>query len=72
MLGCLERCRDGLRLAFVAQVASMPGTATDDGHAAAADSARPGPDHPAADLPQPQIKRRAILGGLRSQYQRAA
>ena len=32
----------------------------------------PRPDHPAADLSQQQIKRRAILGGLPSEYERAA
>jgi putative transposase len=32
----------------------------------------PRPDHPAADLSQQRIKRRAILGGLLSEYERAA
>jgi transposase InsO family protein len=32
----------------------------------------PRPDHPAADLSQQRIKRRAILGGLIHEYQRAA
>ncbi|HEY2125756.1 MAG TPA: integrase core domain-containing protein [Streptosporangiaceae bacterium] len=32
----------------------------------------PRPDHPAADLSQQRIKRRAILGGLIYEYQRAA
>jgi putative transposase len=32
----------------------------------------PRPDHPAADLSQQRIKRRAILGGLNYEYQRAA
>ena len=32
----------------------------------------PRPDHSAADLSQQRIKRRAILGGLIYEYQRAA
>jgi hypothetical protein len=32
----------------------------------------PRPDHPAADLSQQRIKRRAILGGILSEYERAA
>jgi putative transposase len=32
----------------------------------------PRPDHPAADFTQHRIKRRAILGGLLSEYERAA
>ena len=32
----------------------------------------PRPDHPAADLSRQRIKRRAILGGLIHEYQRAA
>ena len=32
----------------------------------------PRPDHPVADLSQQRIKRRAILGGLIYEYQRAA
>ena len=32
----------------------------------------PRPDHPAADLSQQRIKRRAILGGHLSEYERAA
>ena len=32
----------------------------------------PRPDHPAADLSQQRIKRRAILGGLLNEYERAA
>ncbi len=32
----------------------------------------PRPDHPAADLSQQRIRRRAILGGLIHEYQRAA
>ena len=32
----------------------------------------PQPGHPAADLSQQRIKRRAILGGLLSEYERAA
>ena len=32
----------------------------------------PRPDHPAADLSQQQIKRRAVLGGLLNEYERAA
>jgi putative transposase len=32
----------------------------------------PRPDHPAADLSQQRIKRRAILGGLIHKYQRSA
>jgi transposase InsO family protein len=32
----------------------------------------PRPDHPVADLSQHRIKRRAILGGLLSEYERAA
>ncbi len=32
----------------------------------------PQPDHPLADLSQEQIKRRPILGGLISEYERAA
>jgi len=32
----------------------------------------PRPDHPVADLTQKQIKRRPILGGLISEYERAA
>ena len=32
----------------------------------------PRPDHPVADLSQERIKRRPILGGLISEYERAA
>jgi putative transposase len=32
----------------------------------------PRPDHPAADLSQERIKRRPVLGGLISEYERAA
>ena len=32
----------------------------------------PRPDHPVADLTQKQIKRRAVLGGLINEYERAA
>jgi putative transposase len=32
----------------------------------------PRPDHPAADLSQKQIRRRAVLGGLLSEYRRVA
>jgi transposase InsO family protein len=32
----------------------------------------PRPDHPAADLSQARIQRRAILGGLISEYERTA
>jgi putative transposase len=32
----------------------------------------PRPDHPAADLSQHRIQRRAVLGGLISEYKRAA
>ena len=32
----------------------------------------PRPDHPVADLSQQRIQRRAVLGGLISEYQRAA
>ena len=32
----------------------------------------PRPDHPAADLAQQQIRRRPVLGGLISEYERAA
>ena len=32
----------------------------------------PRPDHPVADLSQERIKRRAVLGGLISEYERAA
>ncbi len=32
----------------------------------------PWPDHPVADLSQEQIKRRAVLGGLINEYERAA
>ncbi|MGO9293345.1 MAG: integrase core domain-containing protein [Streptosporangiaceae bacterium] len=32
----------------------------------------PRPDHPAADLSQERIKRRPVLGGLLSEYERAA
>jgi len=32
----------------------------------------PRPDHPAADLSRERIKRRPILGGLISEYERAA
>jgi transposase InsO family protein len=32
----------------------------------------PRPDHPAADLPRQPIKRRPVLGGLLSEYERAA
>ena len=49
---------------------STPGTTTDDGHTAAADSARP--DHPAADLSQQRIERQDILAGILSEYQFAA
>jgi transposase InsO family protein len=32
----------------------------------------PRPGHPIADLAQEQVKRRAVLGGLRNEYERAA
>jgi putative transposase len=32
----------------------------------------PRPDHPPADLSQERIQRRAVLGGLISEYERAA
>jgi len=32
----------------------------------------PRPDHPAADLSQDRIRRRPVLGGLLSEYERAA
>ena len=32
----------------------------------------PQPDHPAADLSRPRIKRRSVLGGLINEYERAA
>jgi putative transposase len=32
----------------------------------------PRPDHPVADLPPKQIKRRPVLGGLINEYERAA
>ena len=32
----------------------------------------PGPDHPVADLAKNRIKRRAVLGGLINEYERAA
>ena len=32
----------------------------------------PRPDHPAADLSRERIKRRPVLGGLLSEYERAA
>ena len=32
----------------------------------------PRPDHPVADLSKEQIKRRSVLGGLISEYERAA
>ncbi len=32
----------------------------------------PRPDHPPADLAQERIQRRAVLGGLISEYERAA
>jgi len=32
----------------------------------------PRPDHPAADLSRERIKRRSVLGGLISEYERAA
>ena len=32
----------------------------------------PRPEHPAADLSRPQIKRRSVLGGLINEYERAA
>ena len=32
----------------------------------------PQPDHPAADLSQERIKRRPVLGGVISEYERAA
>jgi putative transposase len=32
----------------------------------------PRPDHPAADLSSERIKRRAVLGGLINEYERAA
>jgi putative transposase len=32
----------------------------------------PWPDHPIADVAQERIKRRAVLGGLINEYQRAA
>jgi putative transposase len=33
---------------------------------------RPRPDHPVADLSKKRIKRRPVLGGLISEYERAA
>ena len=53
-------------------LAEYAGTTTDNGHTEAADSARPGPNHPVADLFRQRIKRRAILGGLIHEYRRAA
>jgi hypothetical protein len=50
----------------------MPGTTTDDDPIAAANSALPRPDHPVADLSRERIKRRPVLGGLLSEYERAA
>jgi hypothetical protein len=50
----------------------MPGTTTDNDPTAAANSARPGPTTPIADLSQKRIKRWPILGGLLNEYQRAA
>ena len=38
----------------------------------AASSARPRPDHPVADLSKERIKRRSVLGGLISEYERVA
>jgi hypothetical protein len=32
----------------------------------------PRPGHPIADIAQEQVKRRAVLGGLRNEYERAA
>jgi hypothetical protein len=49
----------------------MPGTTTDGDPIAAANSARPGPTDPVADLSQKQIKRRPVLGGLINEYERA-
>jgi putative transposase len=39
---------------------------------AAASSARPGPDHPVADLSRQRIQRRPVLGGLINEYEEAA
>jgi hypothetical protein len=32
----------------------------------------PRPDHPVADLPKERVKRRPVLGGLMSEYERIA
>jgi hypothetical protein len=45
---------------------------TDGGLIAAASFARPGPTTPVADLSQERIKRWPVLGGLISEYERAA
>ena len=51
---------------------STPGTTTADDPIAAASSPPPRPDHPVAGFSQEQIKRRLVLGGLISEYKRAA
>jgi hypothetical protein len=48
----------------------MPGITTGEDRTAHSSSSHPG-DHPDADLPQDQIKRRPVLGGLLNEYERA-
>jgi putative transposase len=45
---------------------------TDDGPHRSRQLRPPRPDYPTADLSQKRIKRRAVLGGLINEYQRAA
>ena len=49
-----------------------PGTTTDNDPTAAANSARPGPTLPVADLSQKRIKRLPVPGGLIYECERAA
>ena len=51
---------------------STPGTTTDDDRTAGRQLHPPRPDHPIADFAQERIKRRAVLGGLINEYERAA
>jgi hypothetical protein len=48
----------------------MPGTTTGEDRTARSSSSHP--DHPVAGLSQERIKRRAVLGGLLNEYERAA
>jgi putative transposase len=61
-------CTPQRRAAMMPQATQLGGSAR--GYPAGFRPPRPG--HPAADLSQQRIKRRAILGGLIYEYQRAA